>query len=145
MKARDMILSVLLTAVLFAALLAAVLVKTFAPAMLLPRPDIVNMVLLSLIALVLDALIVPGAKRCYICIPVFAAIGFGLLPWAAGLAAAGEIWKYALQGAAVFTAVTWLYTSAINRMASGKKTWYTVIITALLFFLAAQGFAGMGF
>lgn len=144
MKNRDMLLSAMLTAVLGIALLIAALLDIFAPAMILPRLDIVNMTLLSLIALVLDALIVPGAKRCYICIPVFAALSFGLLPFAAGLIAAGDTWKYALMGAAVFTSVTWLYTSAVERMTSGEKSWRTVIITAVVFYLAAQGFAGMG-
>lgn len=145
MKARDMLLSALLIAVLFAACLACMLVDVLAPAVILPRLDIVNMALLSLIALVLEHFIAPGAKRCWICIPLFAAIAFGLLPYAAGLIAATEIWKSALLGAAVFTALAWLYTSAIDRMTSGKKSRRTVIITALMFYLAIQGFAGMGF
>ena len=145
MKNRDMLLIALLCAVLGAALLACTLLDVFYPAMILPRLDIVNMTLISLIALVLDNFIAPGARRCYICIPVFSALAFGLLPLCAGLAEAGQIWKYALQGAAVFTAVTWLYTSAIDRMTSGRKSWRTVIITALCFYLAVQGFAAMGF
>lgn len=144
MKARDMLLSALLIAVLFAACLGYMLVDVFAPAVILPRLDIVNMALISLVALVLEHFIAPGAKRCWICIPVFSAIAFGLLPYAAGLIAAAEIWKAALLGAAVFCALTWLYTSAIDRMTSGKKSWRTVIITAVMFYLAVQGFAGMG-
>lgn len=144
MKNRDMLLSAMLTAVLGVALLTAALMDVFAPAMILPKLDIVNMTLISLIALVLEHFITPGAKRCYICVPVFAAPSFGLLPFCAGLITAGEIWKHALMGAVVFTAVTWLYTSAIDRMTSGRKSWRTVIITALMFYLAVQGFAGMG-
>lgn len=144
MKNRDMLLNVLLIAVLGVMLLVCTLVDAFAPAMILPRLDIVNMTLISLVALVLDSFLAPGAKRCYICIPVFSALGFGLLPFCAGLIAAGEIWKYALMGAAVFTATSWLYSSAIDRMTSGKKSWRTVIITAVMFYLAVQGFAAMG-
>lgn len=143
MKARDYLLNALLAAVLFIALLACMLVKTFLPGAVLPKLDIPNMVLISMAALLLDHFVAPGAKRCYICIPVFAAISFALLPWAAGLAAAGEIWITALIGAVVFTACSWLYTSAVDRMASGKKSHVAAIVTAVVFFLAAQGFAGI--
>ena len=143
MKAKDMLLSVLLTAVLGAALLAAALVDIFAPAVILPKLDIVSMVLLSLVALVLDAFIAPNAKRCYVCVFVFSAISFGLLPWAAGLAAANCILLNALIGGAVFTIVTLLFSSALDRMNSGKRDWRTIIVTAVGFFLAAQAFTGI--
>ena len=143
MKAKDMLLSALLTAVLGAALLAATLVDIFAPAAILPKLDIVAMVLLSLIALVLDSFIAPNAKRCYMCVFVFSAISFGLLPWACGLASAGEIALNALVGGAVFTIVTLLFSSALDRMNSGKRSWRSVIVTAVGFFLAAQAFSGI--
>lgn len=143
MKAKDMLLSVLLTAVLGVALLAAALVDIFAPAVILPKLDIVAMVLLSLIALVLEAFIAPNAKRCYVCVFVFSAISFGLLPFVSGLAAVESIWMNALIGGAVFTIITLLFTSALDRMNSGIRNWRSVLVTAIGFFLAAQAFTGI--
>ena len=143
MKAKDMLLSVLLTTVLGAALLAATLVDVFAPAVILPKLDIVAMVLLSLIALVLEAFIAPNAKRCYVCVFVFSAVSFGLLPFVCALADANSIWLNALIGGAVFTIVTLLFTSALDRMNSGKRDWRSVLVTAIGFFLAAQAFTGI--
>ena len=82
MKNKTYTLNTLLAAVLSVALLICVLVRALAPRMILPQLDIPNMVLISLVALVLDHYIAPGAKRCYICIPLFAAVTFGLLPFA---------------------------------------------------------------
>ena len=83
MEKKTYTLNTLLAVVLGAALFVCVLVRTFAPRMILPVLDIPNMVLISLGALLLDHYLAPGAKRCYICIPVFSAITFGLLPFAA--------------------------------------------------------------
>lgn len=114
MKKNTYLLNTLLAALVALGLLIAVLVRTFQPAAILPELSIPNLVLVSLIALLADYFLAPEAQRCYICIPVFSAITFGLLPFAAGLVTAGEIWKLALGGCAVFTAVTWLF-SIIHR------------------------------
>ena len=82
MKYKTYILNTMLSAILGAVLLIGVLIRTFAPRVILPELDIPNMVLISLVALVADHYLAPGAKRCYICIPVFGAIAFGLLPFA---------------------------------------------------------------
>ena len=119
MKNKTYILNTLLTAVLGIALLAAVLVRTFVPAIIIPQLDIPNMVLLSLAALVLDHYIAPGAKRCYICIPLFSALSFGLLPFAACFVGALEAVKLGLIGAIVFTAITWVFSSMQDRLSTG--------------------------
>ena len=64
MKQNQYLLNVLLTAVLGAVMLVALLVNTFAPTLPLPRLGIPAMTLLSLIALLLEAFVVPGAERC---------------------------------------------------------------------------------
>ena len=143
MKNKTYILNTLLAAVLGVALLAAVLVRTFLPAWIIPELDIPNMVLLSLVALVLDHYLAPGAKRCYICIPVFAAVTFGLLPYAACFVAAAEAVKLAAFGAVVFTAVTWLYSSMQDRLSSGPAAKAAPVVSALGLYLAAQCLMGM--
>lgn len=143
MKENKYFLNTALIAVLTAALAAAVLVRTFAPAAILPELDIPNMVLLSLIALLADHYLAKGAKRCNICIPLLSAAAFGILPFVAGFATGVEALKLAAVGGAVFTAVTWLFFSAQDRLSSGPQAKAAPIGLAMGLYLAAQCFAGM--
>jgi len=143
MKNRAYLLNTILAAVVGVALLAIVLVKTFLPQFLIPKAGIPNLVLLSLVALLLDYYLARGAQRCYICIPVFAVITFGLLPFAAGYIPAAEIWKLALAGGAVFTAVTWLFTSICDRLSSGPAAKAAPIVSAIGLYFAAQCLTGI--
>ncbi len=143
MKNKTYILNTLLAAVLGVLLLGAILVRTFAPAVIIPEWNIPSLVLVSLLALVLDHYVAPGAKRCYICIPVVSAVTFGLLPWAAGFAGAGESLITALPGGIVFTVTTWLYSSIQERLSSGPAAKAAPILSALGLYLAFQCFAGI--
>ena len=143
MKNKMYFLNTALAGVLGIALVACMAVKTFVPAVILPRVDLPNMVLISLLALLIDHLMVKNAKRCYICIPVFALITFAVLPFAAGLVMLADVWKVALAGAAVFTLTTWLFTAMQDRIASGKFTKATIFVSALGLYLAAQILSGM--
>ena len=143
MKNKTYILNTLLTAVLCIALLAAVLVRTFVPAIIIPQLDIPNMVLLSVIALLLEHFLAPMNPRCYICIPVFSLITFGILPLMAGFACQHDFWKYGLVGGLAFTATTFLFTSATQRLLTGPKAKAAAVITGVGIWLAAQCFAGI--
>lgn len=143
MKNKTYLLNTILAAVLAIILLAIVLVHTFLPAFIIPKVNIPNLVLVSLIALILDHYLAPGAQRCYICIPIFAAITFGLLPWAASYIPAGAIWKLALAGGIVFTVVTWLFSTIRDRLSSGPATKAAPLVCALGLYLAVQCFAGI--
>lgn len=143
MKNKTYTLNTLLAVILGAVLLIAVFVRTFAPAIILPELDLPNMVLLSLLALLLDHYLAPGAKRCYICIPVFSAITFGLLPFAACFVGALDALKLALIGCAVFTAATWLFTSMEDRLSTGPAAKAAPIVSALGLYLAAQCLMGI--
>ena len=143
MKNKTYILNTLLAAVLGLALLTAQLVRAFAPLVIIPALDVPNLVLLSLIVLVLDHYVASGADRCYICIPVFSALTFGLLPWAAGFVTAAAALKLALLGGVVFTAVTWLYSSIQNRLSSGPAAKAAPVLSALGLYLACQALMGM--
>lgn len=142
MKKNQYLLCVLLAVVTFAALLVCLLVGVFAPAVNLPKLDIPNMVALSVAALLLNSFLAPNAKECWISRGVFAALTFGLLPLAAGLAGPGEAVKLALVGAAVFSVTAALYGSMEKRMASGGIPKISLMIGAVGLYLAAQCFAG---
>ena len=142
MNKKTYTLNTLLAVTLGAALLACVVVRTFWPRMILPVLDIPNMVLVSLATLLLDHYLAPGAERCYICIPVFSAITFGLLPYAACFVGAGEALKLAVLGAVVFTAVTWIFSSMMDRLSSGPAAKLAPFMSALGLYLAAQCFMG---
>ena len=143
MKKNTYTLNMLLAVVVGAALLAAVLVRTFLPRMILPNLDASNMVLLSLVALILDYYLSPDAKRCYICIPVFSAVTFGLLPFAACFVSALDALKLGILGGAVFTATTWLFSSMADRISTGPAAKAAPVVSALGLYLAAQCLMGI--
>lgn len=145
MKNKTYTLNTLLTAVLGAVLLAMVLLRAFAPNIIQPVFDIPTVTTISLIALVLDHYLAPGAKRCYICIPVFTALSFGILPLAAGLLAPMDALGLAASGAGIFTAATWIFTSIQDRLSSGPAARLAPAMSALGIWLAVQAFAGIGF
>lgn len=138
-------LNTLLAIVVGIAALACIILRTVAPMIILPELDIPNMVLLSLIALLLDHYIAPGAKRRYLCIPVFSAITFGLLPFAACFVGALDALWLALAGGVVFTAVTWIFTSVTDRLSTGPAAKAAPIFSALGLYLACQCFMGILF
>ena len=140
---KKYVLNTALAVVLGVALLVVIAMGTFAPQYFAPKVGIVNLVIVSLVALVADRYIAPGAERCYICIPLFALITFAVLPFAAGFAPANEIWKIAIGGAVVFTATTWLYTAICDRLSSGPAAKAAPVISALCLYLAAQCLSGM--
>lgn len=143
MKQNHYFLNTALAIVLGIACVIAVLVRTFTPAALIPGLDIPNMVAISLVALVADHYVAKNAKRCYICIPVFSAITFGLLPFCAGFASILEAVKLAILGGVVFTATTWIYTSLQDRLSTGPVAKLAPIFSALGLYLAVQCFAGL--
>lgn len=142
MKEKTYFLNTFLAAILGVALLAEVLVRTFAPNFIILQLDIPTMVLLSLAALLLDHYLVKDAPRCYICIPVFSAVSFGLLPFAACFVGAGEALKLAVLGGVVFTVTTWLFTSMMDRLSTGPAAKLAPVVSALGLYLASQCFMG---
>ena len=143
MKKNQYFLNSALAVVLGIACVIAVLVRTFAPAALIPQLDIPNMAALSLATLLVDHYAAKGAKRCYICIPVFATLTFGILPFCAGFASILEAVKLAVLGGVVFTATTWIYTSLQDRLSTGPMAKLAPLFSALGLYLAVQCFAGL--
>ena len=143
MKKNQYFLNTVLAVVVFVACAIALLVRVWFPAAVLPVLNIPNMVLISLVALLMDYFLAPEADRCYICIPVFSVLTFGLLPLAAGFATVANAWILALVGGAVFTLVTWLFSSMTQRMATGRTSKLAAVAGALGIWLAFQCFSGI--
>ena len=143
MKNKTYILNTFLTAVLGIYLLVAVVVRTFCPQIILPKANIPNLVLISLVALVLEHYLVPEAKRSYICICVLSAVTFGILPYAAALTTPLESVKLAVVGGVVFTVTTWLFTTIQDRLSSGPAAKASAFFSAVSLYMAAQCFIGM--
>ena len=91
----------------------------------------------------LDHYLQPDAKRCYICIPVFSGLVFGLLPLAACFVSAMEALKLGAVGAGIFTLVTWLFSSIQDRLSTGPAAKAAPIFSAVGLYLAAQCFMGI--
>ncbi len=136
-------LNTLLAVVLGVLLLAAVAVRAFLPHIILPKPDIPTLTAISLVVLVLDHYLAPGAQRCYICIPLLSAVTFGLLPWASMFVGALDALKLAVFGGSIFTAATWAFSSIQDRLSSGPKAPMAPVMSALGIWLAVQAFAGI--
>ena len=143
MNNKTYMLNTVLAAVVGVALAAAVLVRTFLPLVIMPVANIPNLVGISVVALVLDHYLAPNAKRCYICIPLFGALTFGLLPFAACFVGAVDALWMGISGGAVFTVTTFLYTSIQDRLSTGPNAKLAPVISALGLFLASQAFVNI--
>ena len=145
MKNKTYTLNTVLIAVFGAVLLAMVALRAFAPNIILPVFDIPTLTAISLTALVLDHYLAPGAKRCWICSPVFAALSFGVLPLTALLIRVEDVLGLSVSGAAVFTLCTFVFTSVQDRLSTGPAARLAPLMSALGIWLAVQAFAGIGF
>ena len=143
MKNKTYFLNTMLAAVMAVALLAAVLVRAFLPLIILPKVNIPNLMILILIPLCLEYYLAKGAKRCYVCIFLLSMLTFGLLPWAAGYVAVNEVLKLALVGGALFTVVTFLFTSVQDRLSTGPVCKLAPILSAVGLYLASQCLMGI--
>ena len=143
MKNNKYLLNTILAIVVFVACTIGLLIRVWQPAAVLPVLNIPNMVALSAIALLLEHFLTQGNPRCYICIPVFGVLTFGILPLMAGLACQHDFWKFGLVGGVVFTVTTFLFTSAQDRLLTGPKAKAAMVITAIGIWLASQCFAGI--
>ena len=143
MKEKTYTLNTMLIAVLGVSLLAAILVRTFAPIVIIPALNIPNMVALSLAALLLDHYIAPGAKRCYICVALFSALAFGLLPWMACFVDSIAAVKIRVVVGVTFNVTTLLFSSIQERLSSGPAAKAAPFMSALGLFLAAQALSGI--
>lgn len=143
MKDKKYFLNTALAAVVFVAMAAVVLIRSFAPNLVLPQLNIPNMVLLSLVALVIDHFAAKQANRCYVCVGIFSAVTFCLLPLAIRYTSVLDCLMLGLIGGIVFTITTLLYTTIQDRLSSGPVAKAAPILSAIGLLLASQCFAGL--
>ena len=143
MKDNKHFLNTALAAVFGLALLIMMLIRAFAPSMVLPRFDIPNFVLVSVVALLLDHYVTKGAKPIYPMVLILSALTFGLLPFAASFATGWQALKLAAVGGVVFTITTLLFRSIQERLSTGPVAKAAPFFSALGLYLAAQCFAGI--
>ena len=143
MKDKKYTLSTVLIAVLAAVLAVMVVLRAVSPQLILMEFDIVSITAISLAALVLDHYLAPGAKRCWICIPIFAALSFGILPLAAGIVAPANILGLAASGCVIFTLCTFVFTSIQDRLSSGPAAKASAFFSAVSLYMAAQCFTSI--
>ncbi len=142
MKKKDL-LGIFLAAVCGIAFLTARILKTFLPRIILPNLDANTVVVLSLAAILLDHYIAKGSRRDYRVIPVYAALSFGLFSYTAGFTAPLDALILAVIGAAIFTALTFVFDTIVDRLSSGKASKLAPIAAAFGLFLAAQCLMGI--
>ena len=143
MKEKYYALSLILAVAMAIAMVAMTLLQALAPAAILPELNIPNMTALSLVALLIEHYFAPNSRRCYFCVVGFSLLTFGLLPFAAGVAALEQVWKVAMIGCVLFTLLTWLFDSIMDRLSTGPKAKFAPVISAFGLYLAFQIFAGI--
>ncbi len=140
---KQYFLNISLACVFTVVLLVYVIARAICPVLVFPSFGVPNLVLISLVALLLDHYMVKDAPRCYICIPVFAALTFGLLPLAAGWVLPVEALGLAVKGCVTFTVTTWLFSSMMDRISTGPDAKLAPVASAVGLYLASQCFMGM--
>lgn len=143
MKKQIYLLNTLLAALIAVLLLIAVLVRTFAPIIILPQPEIPNLVLVCLAALLAEHYLAPDAKRRWGVASVLSALSFGLLPYAACFVNAAQAVKLGVMGGVTFAVTAWLFTSIQQRISSGPVCKAAPVISAVGLYLACQCFSGL--
>lgn len=143
MKNKTYTLNTLLALVLGAGLLTCVVLRAAAPQLIMPELDVPSLTAISLVTLVVDHYLAPGARRQYASIAGLSAVTFGLLPFAAMFATALDALRLAVLGCVVFTAAAWLFTSVQDRLSSGPAARFAPVMSALGIWLASQAFAGI--
>lgn len=143
MKNRKYTSNMALPVVLGIILLICVLVRTLNPMAVLPKLDIPNVVMVSLVALLVAHYLAPGRDGCDAVSLVLAAVTFGLLPFVSGFATVMGALKLALVGGIAFFVTAWLFGEMMERLSSGPVAKAAPVFSALGLYLAAQCFAGM--
>ena len=143
MREKKYFCNTMLTVILGVALLINAVVHAFSPAVVLPDLNIPNIVLISLLAMFLENYLKADKERSYPGVFLLAALSFGVLTFAGGVAEGIEILSFAVIGAIVFTVTAWIFDSIVDRISTGLSGKLTLVICAFGIYLAAQGFAGI--
>ncbi len=143
MKKKQDLFGILLAGCVGIVSLAGILLRAFLPRFILFSFDFGGIGLLALIALVSEHYLTETITRDYRLIPFYAALIFGLFPWASGfIAPVDAIWT-AVIAAVLVTVLAYLYDSMIDRLSSGPTARLAPFICACGLFLAMQCLCGI--
>ena len=139
---KDRKKNLMLPLVLGLLLLTGKLVHTFVPMAILPKLDIPNLVLISLIALLLEHYFAEAGRNNIITTLLLSALSFGLL-----LFASGFVWldclKLAIAGGIVYTVTACIFDDMIERLSTGPEAKAAPVLSAIGVYLAVQCFSGI--
>lgn len=141
MKKSTMMVNTLLAVVVGIGLMVGMIWRTCIPNVVLPEFDVIAMVGLTLIALVLEYYLAGKVERNWLLQIILAAVTFGGLGMAAGVAGVGV--NTFIVGAAVFAVLAFVFDSMVRRLEVTTNKKCAVIPTAFVLYLAFQCFAGM--
>lgn len=141
-KKRDL-LGIILASTVGIAILSAMLIRAFQPQIIIPKLDASAVVLLSVIALLIDYYFVKMSRRVYTLIPLYAALIFGIFPWVGCFMSPINAVISALLGAVIFTVVTFVFDSIINRMSISKATKIAPLVVGFGIYLSSQCLIGI--
>lgn len=146
MKAETFKLNTVLAAVVGAGCLLMLLLRTLAPITAwLPNIDVPCVAAVSLVAVVADCYLDGKKKtaRNWAVTALLAFATFWLLPWAAGLASAGDAVRLGVIGAAVFTVLAFAFGAIREKLLSGGGNILSPLCVGFVMYLAFQGFMGI--
>ncbi len=143
MNKKHTLLGFILAVITAAALLAVLITNAFFPHIILPRPNALAVILLSLVALVIDFYIAGDRKHDFRFIPLYGALIFGLFPLSAFVAQPIEALKLAVMGAIILTVLTFIFDTICDRLSTSPASKLAPLISALGLFLAAQCLIGI--
>ncbi len=141
-KKRDL-LGIILALVAGVSALTAMLIKVFSPSVILPRIDALAIIAISVLSLVLDFYIAKQSRRVYWLFGIYAALIFGIFPYAAGMLLPLDALKTALMGAVIFVVTTFLFDSLIKRLSLLRATKIAPAVCGVGIYLAAQCLMGI--
>lgn len=143
MKDKNGISLMALPITLGIALLICAVIRTMVPMAILPKLDIPNMVLLSLMALLIQHYLGKNSDVPVIAALLLSGLTFSLLPVAMGFVLPAQMGKLAIVGGVVYTATAWIYGELLEWLSSGSGCKAGPVLGALGLYLASQCLSGM--
>lgn len=141
MKNKKFLLSIFLVTAISVSLLVMILVRTFLPIVIIPKFNVCNIMIVSLIAILINYYLTEEDFD-FIAIPV-AFLAFGILPYVSGFVTIIEALILALKGTVTFTVAMFIFSIAIERLSLNKKNYFAPIIIAFMLYLATQCLMGI--
>ena len=143
MRKNPYLINILLAGILAAVSLGFLIARLVLPMVVLPAWNLPNLIILCVLALVADAYLAEGDQGCWAVKAVLAGITIALLPVAAGLVQASEIWTLLIAGILVFLGCERMFHSILDRLSSGPAGKLAPVSAGLTMCLMGQIFCAI--